>query len=772
MSGKKDDRMPKADIAADCAVWEKRYGRENTLPAELLADLQDYVANRYYIGALAAYRDESLLCTREELQRACPEYKMLMEQSFVGSGYGREALDEDRIYCLDRNAKMSFLLFTNIFYDDAVRIGTLLLEDEESGWTVKRSNASHGNVGRFEIFSREENGEKQYYVLWAGSDRLGISRLSNLPDGVFPSRETVRSIQTGVVSDTLYRKRFSGIASQVEDYVQENLELFVWRYQEEKNIWGDEELTQLPEEAFRADRYDSYVFADYDNDGEKELFYRDMEMIEQMDKVDGKYQVTTVDMLDNSDSIDMKRIWFTDFDGKIVTFQLLEPEPSELMIKAFLYEDGRAVDLYSCRIGFEQKAGVVHYTLAYWEAFDFNGVAVRETEDIWLRPQVQEQVQREQENRTIVPCKDEDVPFPKGLLLLLREQAHAGLYGRKNEYPEPYRVDLSKDTELFLKRMQSHLRRDEDYWKCKWAYHWTASDGSENFISCINYSWESDSIEWWKLVAGEVQDHAYITETETDSQLIDYEGQLYCVTDFGRTYGSLGGDSVEMEVIEMNRLEDWRYTWFVIHSTASDSQDFSCIPLYEEEGLCPEIKDYIDGCCENVGESCAKAGIEIFSRSGETEYTKAQERVLKNLADGSVTGSPYAYYFAADIDNDGTMEYAAASWLRGWMVTFYENEDGNFCVIPIENITAVSPGEQEAPAETANLSQMWCKELGGTTYLFTVENLWDSPDLVLRVRMLKGDVMVDKAIYLLKANMAESCSPWSEMAVEPDEAVG
>ena len=188
--------------------------------------------------------------------------------------------------------------------------------------------------------------------------------------------------------------------------------------------------------------------------------------------------------------------------------------------------------------------------------------------------------------------------------MLLREQAQAGLYGRKSVYPQSCRVDLLKDTDLFLQQMGKRLREDKYYWECKWAYHWTAEDGSENFISCVNYSLAKDSIEWWKLAEGEVQEHAYIMETATDSQLIDYEGQLYCVTDFGRSYGARGGSSVEMQVIEMNRLEDWRATWFTISSAASELQDFTCIPLYEEEGLCREIRDYIEECYEAVGESC------------------------------------------------------------------------------------------------------------------------------------------------------------------------
>lgn len=758
----------KADIIADCAVWEKRHGREETLPAGLLAELLDYAAREQYMDALAAYRDESLLCTVEELRAACPSYRTIIEQTVAHEQGKKERLDEERIYRLERNGKNCFLLFWDIYDAETVWMKPLLLEEGDNGWMMEGASGLYGIKGEFELFSRVEDGQKQYYVLCAYTNMLTICRLTNLPDGVFVDGETVKIIQTDVVSETLYRKRWSSLASQVEDYVQENLELFAWRYREGADIWGDEEMTQLPEEEFRADSYGGYVYADYDNDGKRELFYRDAERIGQVAEDDGAYQAFPAEL----DCTGMKRIWFAEFDGKVVTFQLLEQEPSGLVIQALIYEEGTTTQLYSGQVDFVRKAGVVDYTPAYWEAFDFNGVTVRKTQDIWLQPQIQERVQKEQEDRTIVPCRKEDVPFPEGLLMLLREQAQAGLYGRKSVYPQSCRVDLLKDTDLFLQQMGKRLREDKYYWECKWAYHWTAEDGSENFISCVNYSLAKDSIEWWKLAEGEVQEHAYIMETATDSQLIDYEGQLYCVTDFGRSYGARGGSSVEMQVIEMNRLEDWRATWFTISSAASELQDFTCIPLYEEEGLCREIRDYIEECYEAVGESCVNGSVELFSASGETACTKAQERILRNLSDGSVTKYAQTYYFTADIDNDGIMEYAKADWWHGWVVTFYEQENGDFSVIPFESVVNTPVREQETLAVVSGLSQVWCKELGGVTYLFTAENLWDSPDLVLRVRMLKEDALADKAVYLLKANMAETSSPWWELAVEPDEPVG
>ena len=128
----------KADIIADCAVWEERHGREETLPAGLLAELLDYAAGEQYMDALAAYRDESLLCTVEELRAACPSYRTIIEQTVAHEQGKKERLDEERIYRLERNGKNCFLLFWDIYDAETVWMKPLLLEEGDNGWKGHR----------------------------------------------------------------------------------------------------------------------------------------------------------------------------------------------------------------------------------------------------------------------------------------------------------------------------------------------------------------------------------------------------------------------------------------------------------------------------------------------------------------------------------------------------------------------------------------------------------------------------------------------------------
>lgn len=151
--------------------------------------------------------------------------------------------------------------------------------------------------------------------------------------------------------------------------------------------------------------------------------------------------------------------------------------------------------------------------------------------------------------------------------------------------------------------------------------------------------------------------------------------------------------------------------------------------------------------------------------------------MLNSLSDGSRNVYSNHRYFACDVDNDGIVEYGHAE-RRGYLdVTFYEKENGEFRVIALEEVLhdpdSDRGGTDESFVETSALRQLWCEKLGDVTYLFTVEELAYSPDYILRIRVLKDDYVEDKAIYLLKADMEESCRDWDLLEITPTaEGVG
>lgn len=94
-------------------------------------------------------------------------------------------------------------------------------------------------------------------------------------------------------------------------------------------------------------------------------------------------------------------------------------------------------------------------------------------------------------------------------------------------------------------------------------------------------------------------------------------------------------------------------------------------------------------------------------------------------------------------------------------------------VIPLEEVILDQNNRTESLVETSALLQLWCEELGDTTYLFTVEGLAYSPDYILRIRVIKDDYVEDKAVYLLKADMEEYCWDWDILEITPTaEGVG
>ncbi|MDE6702042.1 MAG: hypothetical protein K2K10_13690, partial [Acetatifactor sp.] len=133
-----------ADIAAQCEVWERRYGEENTLPVEIFQDLQRYVAEGECAEALLAYRQDELIYTVEELKEVCPDFETIVEQYFE-SEYGENRLETNKIYRLETaDDKSCFLLFYRRFDTDREGysfLSTKLLEEEEEGWRIT-ANAS------------------------------------------------------------------------------------------------------------------------------------------------------------------------------------------------------------------------------------------------------------------------------------------------------------------------------------------------------------------------------------------------------------------------------------------------------------------------------------------------------------------------------------------------------------------------------------------------------------------------------------------------------
>lgn len=550
-----------ADIAAQCMVWESRYGTENALPVELFADLQRYVAEGKCAAVLPGYRQDELICTVEELAKSCPDYKTLVGKYFADQ-YGENFLQTDKIYRLEKaDGEGCFLLFYLHYTgtDDSGCLSTMTLKKDGEEWQLTGNAGRVSGVLDYEIFAREEEGEKVFYFLQINDSLtwLTLSRLSEnfyVPLGGWD----IGLIETEVKPEILFQATESALGVQIKEYIEENACFLAWMQQNHKQIWGDE--------------------------GKEEHYV--------MREADGREQ-----------------IWVIDFEEanrkETVTFQMTEAEDGSLFLEA-LAGGGNGNALLSCKLIFIQEAGVRKITPTYWEAFDCNGLTVRTTENLAWN-EMWESVLQEQQQRSIASWQGEK-EFPNAVFNLMREEAWTGLYREPNMLLDKYGVDLTENTERFMHMIlqtgkESIYGYDRETDECKWAYRWLGEDESENFLSCINYCYAKDSIQWWKVTEGRLEEYAYVTEYENPSQIISCEGQVYCITEAVPNYR---GGEVYTSIVEIGNGENWRTSCFFI-STGIDpaaERNIACIALYEAEGLSSGIKDYVQGRYEEIVRAC------------------------------------------------------------------------------------------------------------------------------------------------------------------------
>lgn len=129
---------------------------------ELFSDLQRYVAEGKCAEALSDYRQEELICTAEELAKACPDYETLLEEYFADKR-GENILQTDKIYRLEEaDGKSCFLLFYLQYAetDDTGFLSTVTLLRDGEEWRLTGNAGGVSGVRDYEIFAREEAGKR------------------------------------------------------------------------------------------------------------------------------------------------------------------------------------------------------------------------------------------------------------------------------------------------------------------------------------------------------------------------------------------------------------------------------------------------------------------------------------------------------------------------------------------------------------------------------------------------------------------------------------
>lgn len=785
------------------------------LDEDILADLQGYVLQHDFDGALAAYREEELLIDREELLAICPEFVQLMEEwaeennpSFTD--YYTDTDHIYRIYALDLDEKEGKeILF---WYEDSSSI--FLLRRTEEGYSVffdiMDTGVGYGIYGARDarhmvIFS---GGENTYYLLADNPANPNGNRsvLPGLVLGRFRMRDDGRFayeyrliVQDRAVMAAryLYVNNRNILTYCVKEYIEENAALFGYKLQEEETIWGDEEMPQLVREEqkkiVQSQRKDlsSYaeenrlnwyirnyvVCADYDNDGSKELFWRDDKgrnrlLVEE----DGGYGASYVNLYGES-ACPVNQMWFVEFSGRIVTFEITELYGRDYpVLSAYLIEEDRRTPIVTCQLGYRDKI-LIEPQRSFYGRNDFGvrkvlplfeGIAeAEEAANVWWTENLSERLE-EGRNTFSVTYTQEETTLPEGLTVLIRQEYARILAGETESCLEPYTFATEEDRKAFL---QYSNWKQEPYWRqmdedgsyaegiCDWAYHWASGDGTIHYLAsmdCDGTFGEVD-LEWYRD-AGEGMEYrgtlcAYFRGD--DSRIIGYEGRVYCVS---TAYDFETKVLTGMEVLALGEAGEWE-SYSI--SLSVDIEESSAEPLY-----CGEMPEAVSAYVEETYKEVLAACVErrIFAGGGESrEIPQEAARRLKNLSkdfDYYADSEHVSPYRAADVDNDGTAEYFRtyyyypSSYHQNFYLVciMYGWRNGEFGeILWDEMLTEMSPYR-------SFLWQMWFEEFDGETYLFTVEGLPHSQNCLLRVRLIKDGGIEDAGVFMLQVELTEEIS--------------
>lgn len=770
---------------------------------EMLADLQEYVRRGALPEAIAAYRDETLLIGEDELRRLCPDYESLltayMEEHFGKTVSAYEIKDNIvQIYELrqeDENKALLLLEYgdpeTPWYYiekdGEACRTGFVRLEGygrlgcRPCEKTVFADGNGYCLLTSESVMSSATKEERRLrlcrFTLSAGED----TDMADLPLNIEETQYIFRRI-TSVEPVFFYQNEASPLAPAVQEYVEENADLFADRLRQGEIIWGDEEYAEPPEGGAEIwwtepDKYEkvteyrweeSVSQADYNNDGKMELFWRgfyyggiqNVRLAEQT----GGYRTEAVKLLGGD--IPAEQMWFAELMGKTVTFEIAEPYGSACpFLTAYLIEENKKTPLLSCQLVYGRSVEIDNEPYVWKEdPFGINPVlpliagmeketeaqaAFREEMTAWIR---------EAGKEVSLTLMEGEAPFSENFLRFVREGAVFGLSGRRfSEYVQPYAVDTEADLTAFMAKYEAQESyRDDVYYKM--AYHWTAPDGTDSYLvnEVRDFEAEINTLCWYCDDGEGLYRKEAITDLSTYSDycgILSYDGQIYCVI-----VTTAWRSPMRIDVVVLGDAGEWEHYCIAL---TYESLGYEILSFLGEEA--PEaVSSYVE---EQSAEILASLKHRRIYRGAGTggDLPKEVWRNIKNRDVSYSSGLLWStdertLYKEVDADNDGDPEYAASYWAyphRGFGSFFhivYGWRDGVFVELKLTGEGLVN-NYSDCGGDygvTGSLKQLWFEELDDVTYLFTVEELLPIDSYLLRVRLIKDGRVQDVGAWMFR----------------------
>lgn len=787
------------------SVGEVYSSEEETGIAEgLLAELQEYVSRGEQSEAMAAYRDEALMMDVEELLKLCPEYESLIEEAQErGTFYlGLDVLqDIIRVYQIpsdEEGGNTLLIQYSGHAADSSYDRLWIFLRETDTGYLAGVAPiGAYGKMGSKEkmsvIFAWEEGGQKAYYLLEKlSAGGLYVRRLVLRGDweerlrseifGVFDGEaKYIRRETTRAVPGFYYLNRRSSLLPAVKEYVEENMACFadklygwdgiVWR---DLTIWGDEESAVLTEEeeqqieeALGKRIYARLVVvsADYDNDGDLELFFREEnEEIRMFLWEDGVCKAEPVALHSKGTAA---QLWFVEFAGKMVTFEIALPYGEKYpLLSAYLIEGEQKTLLLTCQLVYGDTVEIGGYesmreSFSYQDIYGFCPVVtLAETYQGSPWESLSPALKAACGEVRVTPVWEEQ-PFSDSFLSFIRECYGGVLAGRANfsQFLKPYEIDRAEDREAFLQSMGI-----EDEWLASlygWAYRFTSPDGAEHFLADRDCG-GTLGVGTLELFGVEEKGPRYtelVDHYRGDySGIVLFEGQVYCIiTDYDFGTKNLCG----IHILPLNDRGEWEHYYL---SLTPDVEHYQTLCLYG--GQEAALSDYVESV---YGEAlAASVERENFTGIGENAAITAELRRSVKNKDSFVFWDTDSYK-VIDADNDGEWEvirtgyYWPSSYHQSFMVEYgmYGYRDGAFVEFDMWDIlNSYDAYSRAAEGDSywgdCYLLQLWFEEIDGVTYLFTIDLLSPTGDYLLRACVIQDGTAKDVGVWLLHAAMLEN----------------
>ena len=742
------------------------------IPLALLQDVQQYVAEKDFDGALAAYGDESLLVDLETFKDICPEYNQVYAAYKHKYIIDNDEIMADFVYRVEMDGVEGeeFLVYYQPYAEGSIEVS--YLRESRDGYRIEHHYSFGGSNGEFVLFRNEEESGNIYYKLMANDSNtdqvsaLSLTRYEVREDenaGVYHMQtesRTIKELEVGIQPYVTYLDYKNQYAYDAKTYIENNLWMLLVCREYSRYWWGDEEdvislygdywVEELKEALDNTYRDHGIVRADYDNDGEPEWFDRTGEFQNRLITVDdmGNYSVKMVYPGSFYGAYDAERMWFINLRDKIITFQLVNNGKQE-WIEAYLVEEEVSIPLLTCQIGYTYEIGLSG-TSEWW----YSGVPLTEDWDIlvakdkdWFLKNCAQRVEDLRMDNSIEAYTGE-IPYDEAFHKLLQEDGYRLIEGEAPQALPAYHIDTKTDTERFAAQLSEEEARLLSY---KWAYLWYAEDGTENYLVYAYVSGNTDSymLEWYQRTENgmEFKQRVDFGNYNGYADLLWYKGQLIYVAEMipfglGQTKG------FNITVFE----DDCSWSAYTLYYEA---EEYEVISVYEEEGT--GICNWMQENSQNLLQKIECREVSLFDWQ-EPELTVQESYIFKNLLGGYNTDLDK--YLVADINHDGTNEYmvlgkyyvgdAIGTSYEGWKI--YGGTEKAFKYLTLSALTHSSvPGMYNSLIDYAEFDTELC--------MLTVEVVHNSHDYLVRARVIKDGEIEQKGVWLFRAALKEEIFP-------------